>query len=140
MNRIAVLLAGIAAIASLVVAPAAIADGGGKQKQRGKQEVRMGIFLTGDAIMGVTPEGQAMFRSRTDRSELKVEVEDVNLPGGTALTVSVDGSSVGMITLKRHAGELELRTQDGDTVPTISAGSMITVSAADGTVILSGQF
>jgi hypothetical protein len=73
-----------------------------------------------------------------------VEVENVNLPAGTVLTVVVSHAGVattaGTITLNNLGeNELELDSQHGDTVPTIVSGDMIMVM--NGTaVILAGAF
>ena len=66
--------------------------------------------LTGAAIGGVVPEGQAL----ADQSQyltggstiLAVQVKNVNLPDGTVLTVSLDFSPVGSITLAKREGTL----------------------------------
>jgi tetratricopeptide (TPR) repeat protein len=73
------------------------------------------------------------------------EVENVNLPDGTVLTVSVThagaATTVGTITLNAATSEdeLELDSQHGDTVPSIVSGDMITVSNG-AAVILAGVF
>jgi len=69
-------------------------------------------------------------------------VEHVNLPAGTVLDVTVGASAtvVGHITLNAFGdGELDLRSQDGDTVPAVAAHDTVTVSNA-GAAILSGTF
>ena len=66
--------------------------------------------LSGVAIGGVVPEGQAL----ADESQfaaggstiLTVQVKKVNLPDGTVLPVSLDFTSVGSITLSRGEGTL----------------------------------
>jgi hypothetical protein len=73
-----------------------------------------------------------------------VEVENVNLKAGTVLDVSVQHGAVttpvGHITLSAlGAGELELNSQDGDTVPAVQSGDMVVVRNA-GTPILAGTF
>jgi hypothetical protein len=130
------------AIALLFISTANMvwADGGGKST-----ETRLRTRLAGAAIQGKTPEGNADFRSdRRGRMHLNVEVEEVNLPAGTVLRVSVSHAgvptAVGTITLSALGfGELELNSEDGDTVPAIVAGDMVVVS--DGAVaILAGVF
>jgi hypothetical protein len=101
--------------------------------------------LSGGANNSRTPEGNADFRSESarGRTRLQVEVENVNLPKGTMLDVSVQHPSmaamvVGHFTLSSSgSGELELNSQDGDVVPTLSAGDMVIVGNA-GTPVLSG--
>jgi len=66
--------------------------------------------LSGSAIAGVVPEGQA----QADESQfvgggstvLTVRVKNVNLPDGTALAVSLDFSPVGTLTISRGEGSL----------------------------------
>jgi hypothetical protein len=71
--------------------------------------------LTGPAIGGVVPEGQAL----ADESHyltggstiLTVQIKKVNLPDGTVLAVSLDFKPIGSITLSR--GEGTMRTDLG---------------------------
>lgn len=125
------------ALALLAIGTASIAqaDHGNNDKSR------LRTRLAGAMIAGKTPEGNADFRSETNkgRTEFKVEVENVNLPDGTTLDVSVGIAVVGHITLKLGGGELELNSQDGDTVPAVVTGNMVTV-ANGGTTILAGVF
>ena len=66
--------------------------------------------LTGPAIGGVVPEGQAL----ADESHylsggstiLTVQIKKVNEPDGTVLGVSLDGTPVGSITLSRTEGTM----------------------------------
>lgn len=104
-------------------------------------EIRLRTDLTGGAIAGKTPHGHAESRSQTgrNRSEFKVEVEDVNLADGTSLEVDVNGAKVGTLTLKLGEGELELDSQDHDIVPAVKKGDVVTVVGAAG-ALLSGAF
>ena len=68
----------------------------------------------------------------------------MNLAAGTVLTVSVmDGSTattVGTIALSTFSeGELELNADDGQVVPKVKKGDMVTVSSG-GKRILAGVF
>jgi hypothetical protein len=66
--------------------------------------------LTGSAIGGVVPEGQAL----ADESQylaggstiLTVQIKKVNLPNGTVLPVSLDFTPVGSITLSNGEGTM----------------------------------
>jgi hypothetical protein len=104
-------------------------------------ELRMRTALTGGAISGLTPSGRADYRAAAQgRADFSVEVQDVNLPAGTTLDVTVDGAAAGTITVSAapiRGGELDLNTQDGDVVPAVKAGSVVVVSNA-GAAILSG--
>jgi hypothetical protein len=131
----------------LLGAVGAYADHGGTSGGDGgkKTEVRLRTKLSGAAIQDQTPGGNADFRSDSrGRTRLNVEVEHVNLPAGTVLTVSVQHGAtvtpVGSITLAAAAeNELELDSQDGDVVPAVQTGDMVTVSNA-GATILAGAF
>jgi len=103
-------------------------------------KVQMRIRLTGPAINGITPKGVARFRSRGTRMDFKVQVEKVNLPDGTELSVKVNDSVVGTLVLNLRRGRLELNTQDGETVPAIQSGDVVTVTDAAGNALLSGTF
>ena len=95
----------------------------------GSGEVRLRTQLTGARIDRLTPSGQADFRARSGRADLKVEVEDVNVPVGTVLDVYVDNAKVGTITVAAVTlgGELDLNTQDGAVVPKEAKGSVVVV-------------
>jgi hypothetical protein len=66
--------------------------------------------LTGAAIGGVAPEGQAL----ADQSQyltggstiLTVQIKKVNLPDGTVLSVSLDFTPVGSITVTKGEGTM----------------------------------
>src|SRR5882724_3224202 len=79
------------------------ADGPGSGNGQNAQ-VRLRTTLAGSAIQGRKPEGNADFRNDGQgRARLNVEVENVNLPSGVVLTVSVVHAgvvmAVGKITL-----------------------------------------
>ena len=126
-----------AAFTGLAVVQPAHASGSGKTT-----EVRIETKLAGGAIGGVTPEGSARIRNRGTSSEFDVEVEHVNLPDATKLTVAVMhgtvSTTVGTLTLKLHEGELELNSRDGDLVPAVQVGDIIIVSDATNTPLLTG--
>ena len=105
-------------------------------------EVRMRTALSGGTIAGLKPSGNADFRAIAAQASnrLNVEVEDVNLAPGTKVSVFVDGVQVGSITISAapvRGGELELNTQDGQSVPSIKAGAVVVVRNG-ATAILSG--
>lgn len=66
--------------------------------------------LTGPAINGVVPEGQAIADesrfSGGGSTFLTVQIRKVNLPDGTALGVSIDFKPLGSIVLAQGAGSL----------------------------------
>ncbi|HEX8353563.1 MAG TPA: hypothetical protein VF611_11730, partial [Pyrinomonadaceae bacterium] len=98
--------------------------------------------LAGAAIGGSTPHGKAVFRQRPGNDlKLEVEVQDVNLPAGTALNVFVGGRQIGVITLNTlRAGEVELETERGQAVPAVSNGTGVAVRNQAGADIVAGTF
>ncbi len=109
-------------------------------KQGAAQEVRVKIRLRGPAIGGVVPQGSSEYRVRGRQVQFKAQANRVNLADGTVLSVQVNGNAVGSITLVGGAGSLELNTNDDDTVPNIQPGDVVSLVAANGAIILSGQF
>src|SRR5688572_18866443 len=83
--------------------------------------------LSGPTINGVLPTGFAQYENHSSRRELEVRVNQVNLPGGTQLAVFVDEVNVGSMFLDSGEGRLRLRTDEGQTVPVIVAGSKIAI-------------
>ena len=68
-------------------------------------------ILTGPAVNGVVPQGQAL----ADESQfvsggptiLTVQIKNVNLPDGTVLGVTLDFTPIGSITLSGRQGTLQ---------------------------------
>ncbi len=95
------LIAAIGALVALMIAAVVPAFAGGTTLQE---------TLSGPAINGVVPEGQAL----ADESQflsggsttLTVQVKKVNLPDGTVLGVTLDFQPIGTITLNRGEGTL----------------------------------
>jgi uncharacterized phage protein gp47/JayE len=108
-------------------------------------QVRLRTTLAGTAIGNQKPGGNADFRDDGQgRTRLAVEVENVNLPAGTVLTVAIVhagvSTTVGTITLGAgFESELELDSQHGDVVPAVVSGDMVTVSNG-AAAILAGAF
>jgi hypothetical protein len=106
-------------------------------------DVRVRIPLAGAAIGGMLPQGHADFRSRSNGTRtFEVEVQDVNLPAGTALNVLGGGTNIGQIVLSTgFRGEVELETEHGQTLPAVAQGATVTVvNASTGATILAGTF
>ncbi len=96
--------------------------------------------LTGATVNGVLPNGYAQYEIHSSRTELEVRVRQINLPIGTSLTVSVNGATAGQLILENNGeGRLRLRSDRGQTIPTITSGTTITVNYGNAT-ILSGIF
>jgi hypothetical protein len=109
-----------------------------------KNQTCLKTNLAGGPIQGQTPLGSAAFCTSTRGTRLTVAVDNVNLPAGTTLDVTViQGTvqtTVGAITLSASgAGDLELNSRDGDTAPAITKGDLITVVNGN-TTILAGVF
>jgi hypothetical protein len=128
-------LACVALLATLAALAAAPAFAGGS-------ETIITAALSGAGIGGQTPHGTATFRQKDDGTrKLEVEVEDVNLPAGTVLNVSVNNQNIGTITLDAlRAGRIELETERGQTVPSISNGASVAVKNQSGASVVSGAF
>ncbi len=96
--------------------------------------------LSGPTLNGVLPTGFATSETHSSRTELEVRVRQVNLPIGTSLSVVVNGTAAGNITLQSGGeGRLRLRSDEGQTVPTVTAGSTIAIRNG-GVTVLSGTF
>ena len=76
----------------------------------------------------------------TTSSEFSVGVSKTGLAVGTVLTVSVGGASVGTATVSKHGANLRLSTEHGNTVPTVTAGTAISITDPSGAVVASGSF
>lgn len=111
-----------------------------------RDETRTKIRLTGPAINGIRPQGNAEYRVRDDRgrSRFKVEATQVNLPDGTVLTFKRNGVALGTRTLNLGRAELELNSQDGATVPVIVANDLVQVFTTNTegaeVLVVSGKF
>ena len=126
------LLLACCALVGLASSPA-YSDGGD-----GGTQVDLRATLSGSAINRIVPEGQAEFKSDGTRREFRTDVQNVNLRDGTVLTVNVNTHALGKITLSGGQGELELRTDNGQSVPAISKGAKVTVTKSSGAAILMG--
>lgn len=97
--------------------------------------------LAGAAINGLIPRGEAEAKTFVDGNrKFEVEVANLNLPDGTILDVFVDGARVGTLRLAGMTGELELETEEGQTVPTINSRTRVVVSDQAGNTIVAGSF
>ena len=96
--------------------------------------------LSGATINGVLPNGFAQYENHSSRRELEIEVNQVNLPAGTLLSVTIDNAAVGQLFIESDGrGRLRLRTDNGQTVPVVVSGSTIVLRNGS-TTILSGVF
>lgn len=95
--------------------------------------------LTGATINGVVPRGFAQFELHSSRTELEIRVRQVNLPDGTTLTIVVNGTPAGTITLVGGEGRLRLRSDQGYVVPAVVAGAAIAINNG-AAAIMTGTF
>lgn len=101
----------------------------------------MRIRLVGASLNGATPVGEAEFRREAEGSRrLRIRIENVNLPNGTVLNVLVDNVKVGELVINSLKGEIELRTDHGQTTPPVVNGTSIVVSDRTGTTVIAGTF
>ncbi|HEY0172209.1 MAG TPA: hypothetical protein VGB98_14385 [Pyrinomonadaceae bacterium] len=98
--------------------------------------------LTGAAINGIVPEGDAEYSIEFNNREFRVRVEEVNLPAGTVLNVLVDGVKIGTLSVapSLDRSELKLKTEDGQTVPQINSRTRVVVADQSGATLLAGSF
>ena len=88
----------------------------------------------------VNPHGGANYQVyQNGQRELEIEAEDVNAANGTIISFFVDGSNIGQATLNLQKAKLKLKTELGQTVPTVNAGSTVAVKNG-ATTILTGIF
>ncbi|HEY0426231.1 MAG TPA: FG-GAP-like repeat-containing protein [Pyrinomonadaceae bacterium] len=95
--------------------------------------------LSGATVNGVLPNGFSQFEIHSSRIELETRIFQVNVANGTALTVTVNGVGVGQIFVSGGEGRLRLRSDNGQTVPQVTAGSTVAI-LNNGATILSGVF
>ncbi len=96
--------------------------------------------LSGATVNGVLPNGFAQYEIHSSRRELEIEVNQVNLPAGTLLGVTIDNAAVGQLFIESDGrGRLRLRSDEGQFVPFVVSGSTI-VLRNGGSTILSGVF
>jgi hypothetical protein len=127
--------AGLVALAVMgAMAARGLADGGGDQDQN---RVRLEAVLTA-ADTESRATGDVRFEMRTDRAELRVDVQHIT--STDVVDVFVNGSFLGTIVLNGDSGRLELNSQNGDAVPSLQAGDEVDVfdAADDATLLLSG--
>ena len=98
--------------------------------------------LTGAAINGIVPRGDAQYEIEFNNREFRVRVEDVNLPAGTVLNVLVDGARVGQLSVAPglDRSEFRLKTENGQTVPQINSRTRVVVASQAGATLLAGSF
>jgi hypothetical protein len=84
-------------------------------------------------INGFETELRGDYRERVGRDRLNAELEKINLPVGTPVAFCLvhagAQSVIGVADVVKAGGifeaEIELESQDGDTVPTVKAGDLL---------------
>ncbi len=95
--------------------------------------------LSGTTINGVVPRGFAQYEIHSSRLELEIRLRQINLPDGTSLGVVVNGASTGNMVLAGGEGRLRLRSDRGDVIPAVVAGTSISITNG-GNSIMNGTF
>lgn len=94
--------------------------------------------LSGPDLNGAQPQGEAQYEADSDSAQFEMDVEDVNLDDGTQLNVNLNGTAFATVTVADQGVELDLETDNGDTVPTMQSGDVISLTDANGNTIASG--
>ena len=88
----------------------------------------------------VNPHGVATYQVYdTGQRELEIEAEDISSPDGTIMSFFVDGNNIGQVAVVAQKAKLKLKTELGQAVPTVNAGSTVMVKNG-ATTILNGVF
>jgi hypothetical protein len=97
--------------------------------------------LTGNPINNMQPFGRARYRVEDNgRRRFEIEVFSVNLPAGTALNVRLNGTNLGQLFINSfNSGQFQLRTDNGQTVPNVNNGDVVTLTNGS-TTVLNGTF
>ena len=102
------------------------------------QDSQLQASLTGRGIANA--KGKAVYKSRPDRRELQIQVENVVALNGTSVGFYVGGGLVGSATVALGAAAIDLSTQLGQAVPSVSAGTSVEVRTSSGMVVAAGSF
>jgi hypothetical protein len=86
-------------------------------------------------------KGTAKYRDRGGEREFEVEVQVSRRHFRSVFTVSVNGATVGKITIRALGrGRLNLNSDLGQAVPQIAPGSIVGVTTSTGQIVFAGQF
>jgi hypothetical protein len=96
----ALALALVASIASMLVFTSSAAAGGNNNA------LKLEYVLSGPAIASVVPQGKTVINQPSLPGTLTTEVQNVNLPEGTVLTVRVNFYVAGTLTITAHQGRM----------------------------------
>jgi hypothetical protein len=121
----------------MLAAPALSAgDDAPKPKPRPDQK----ITLAGQGEFDKA-KGDVRYRNRPDEREFDLDLDKVPLPTGTVLNVEVNGLRVGTVKVGLlHGANLKLRSKDGDKIPFIAVGTIVTVRNEQRQAVVTGRF
>jgi hypothetical protein len=131
MTRLSRALVALTLVAALATAltPAAQAQG-----------TKLTARLTGTSAFPAV-SGKATFSREAGRRELEVEIEHARALRGRRLTVFVAGKRIGtMVVGQLGNARLDRSTQRGEAVPSIAAGTRLSVHTAAGAAVAKGRF
>jgi hypothetical protein len=131
MTRLSRALVALTLVAALATAltPAAQAQG-----------TKLTARLTGTSAFPAV-SGKATFSREAGRRELEVEIEHARALRGRRLTVFVAGKKIGtMVVGQLGNARLDRSTQRGQAVPSIAAGTRLSVHTAAGAAVAKGRF
>ena len=105
-----------------------------------------GVVRLSAKMVSGPASGKADYRERGNRRRLNVEAEDLPNTTPSPQTVFVNGAPVGNMFLaacpapatQLLCGELELNTQDGEQVPVIARGQIVSIGLTP--AVLAGAF
>lgn len=100
--------------------------------------VNLATSLPGPVLNGIKPEGHCYYFAGALHTTFGISVENVALPDGTSLNVNLNGTAFTNIILQAGQAIWRLNTTLGDTIPTMQAGDVISVTDASNNVIQSG--
>ena len=139
ITRLALVLPSILILAVVIRSQTALANAGNP----GESMLR--TVLTGPAIKGVRPVGESEYDSYTNRSgrtiaALEVETLNVNLTNGSVLTVKLNGTTVGNMTVRNRKAAILFSSDRGVKIPPAAPGDRISLYDSTGKAILSGTY
>lgn len=99
------------------------------------------VKITLVAAQGVVAKGSAKIKITPKEKEFSVEAQVPRRLAGSVLGVTVNDTVVGTMTVNALGqAKLSFNSKLGQTVPTISAGTLVGVVNASGDILLAGQF
>ena len=121
----------IACVAMAVIAPTAMAKGGGTKHT---------ISLKG-SISFPNATGKATSKINGSERELQIEAEHIRVLAGKHVNVFVNGNKLAspVVNGLGHV-QVERNTQNGQAVPRIKSGSTVRIRTLGGTLIAGGTF